>query len=184
MTQPKNMAYWRAKNNCKSAGSFDGNLKNKRSPMRQDSEQEKKDERLGKGVFNKPADEKKKKESSPTKQMTKFSDIEIPRESEYNMSGDLYKKPSIVASDERKKSVREQIGDYNTAIDEFNEKKRLIRKYKKAKNTIKDELRVPSKPGDFPDFEPIEPETYVQKAMYMDERGRITTPHSPKKKKR
>ena len=67
MTQLKNMAYWRAKNNCKSAGSFDGNLKNKRSPMRQDSEQEKKDERLGKGIFNKPADEKKKEESSPAK---------------------------------------------------------------------------------------------------------------------
>ena len=185
MTQPKNMAYWRAKNNCKSAGSFDGNLKNKRSPMRQDSEQEKKDERLGKGIFNKPADEKKKEESSPTKQMTKFSDIKVPKEPEYNMSGDLYKKPSIVASDERKKSVREQVGDYNTAIDEFNEKKKQVRRYKKAKNTIKDALRVsPSKtPGYKFSVPEYEMEPYIFKRQYIDHLGRITTPHSPKKKK-
>ena len=78
MIQPKNMAYWRAKNNCKSAGSFDGNLKNKRSPMRQDSEQEKKDERLGKGIFNKPADEKKKEESSPAKLQVIKKEHRIP----------------------------------------------------------------------------------------------------------
>tara|TARA_R100001460_G_scaffold16966_2_gene36843 strand:- start:255 stop:614 length:360 start_codon:yes stop_codon:yes gene_type:complete len=80
MTQPKNMAYWRAKNNCKADGSFDGNLKNKRSPMRQDSGQEKKDERLGKGVFNKPADEKKKEESSPAK-------LTFPEEPTFNPPG-------------------------------------------------------------------------------------------------
>ena len=190
----KNMAYWRAKNGCASKGSYDGkspDLKANRSPMRMDpmtamtlastlKDAKGKEDSKGLDIMSMSPTPQK---SSPTKQMTKFSDIKVPKEPEYNMSGDLYKKPSIVASDERKKSVREQVGDYNTAIDDFREKKKHVRRYKKAKNMIKDALYVP-KPGDFPNFEPIEPETYVQKAMYMDERGRITTPHSPKKKKR
>jgi hypothetical protein len=123
------------------------------------------------------------KQKSPNKQMTKYSDIPTPTESDTNYSGDLYKKPSIVASDERKKSVREQVGDYNTSIDEYNEKVKMVGKYRKAKNMIKDALYVP-KPGR---LRAIDPEDYYMpykhfKKMYSDEKGRISTPHSPKKK--
>jgi hypothetical protein len=116
---------------------------------------------------------------APTKQMTKYSDIPKPTESDTNYSGDLYKKPSIVASDERKKSVREQVGDYNTSIDEYNEKVKMVGKYKKAKNMIKDALYVPTPRLKTFEFDYAPP--YL-KQMYSDDKGRISIPHSPKKK--
>jgi len=124
------------------------------------------------------------KQKSPNKQMTKYSDIPKPTKSDTNYSGDLYKKPSIVASDERKKSVREQVGDYNTSIDEYDEKVKMVRNYRKAKNIIKDALYIP---GDKPWTGPIDLDDYYRAPKYMkqyysDERGRISIPHSPKKK--
>ena len=125
----------------------------------------------------------KQKKKSVTDQMTKPSTIPRPEESDYNFSGDLYKKPSIVASDERKKSVREQVGDYNTSIDEYRDKVKTVKRYRTAKNMIKNALHVP-RPGtirsiDYEDF--WLPNKY-RKQNYMDERGRIRTPHSRKKK--
>ena len=56
-------------------------------------------------------------------------------------------------------------------------------KYRKAKNMIKDALYIP-KPNK---MRTIDTEDYFRpmhylKQMYSDERGRISTPHSPKKK--